>query len=87
MNEQDEYDHYSMLLEWDPVDRIYVVTIPELPGCHTHGKTYEEAARHGQEVIEGWIDASREWGQPVPKANYFVLEEDFHEAEVPAEAS
>ncbi len=39
----DPYDQYSMNIQYDPVDRIYVVTVPELPGCRTHGKTYEEA--------------------------------------------
>ena len=37
--------HYSMLIEWDPDDKIYVVTVPELEGCMTHGHTYEEARR------------------------------------------
>jgi hypothetical protein len=37
------YLHYSMLLEWDPEDEIYVVTAPELPGCLRHGRTLEEA--------------------------------------------
>ncbi|HEX9989159.1 MAG TPA: type II toxin-antitoxin system HicB family antitoxin [Chloroflexia bacterium] len=87
MNEQEEYDHYSMLLEWDPVDRIYVVTVPELPGCHTHGKTYEEAAKQGQEAIESWIDAAHAWGHAIPEASYFKLEEDSPELEVHAEAS
>jgi predicted RNase H-like HicB family nuclease len=59
---------YSMLLEWDSVDRIFVVSVPELPGCHTHGATYEEAARKGGALIEEWIAVLRESGQPVPDA-------------------
>ncbi len=38
-----QYDQYSMNIQYDPIDHIYVVTVPELPGCRTHGKTYEEA--------------------------------------------
>src|SRR5579864_1467654 len=38
----EEYDRYSMLIQWDEDDQIYVVTVPELLGCRTHGKTYEE---------------------------------------------
>ncbi len=57
---------YSMRLEWDPRDSIYVVTVPELPGCTTHGATVEEAARKGREAIASWIDAARAWGDPIP---------------------
>ena len=58
--------HYSMRLEWDPRDGIYVVTVPELPGCRTHGATLEEAVAKGRDAIEGWIAASRAWGDPIP---------------------
>lgn len=33
----EEVKHYSMLIQWDPHDQIYVVSVPELPGCMTHG--------------------------------------------------
>jgi predicted RNase H-like HicB family nuclease len=56
-----------MLIQWDEDDHIYVVTVPELPGCRTHGKTYEEAVRQGQDAIVSWIDVSRELGLPIPQ--------------------
>ena len=68
----EEHTHYSMILEWDPRDSIFVVTVPELPGCRTHGKTYEEAVKQGQEAIEGWIDAARAWGDPVPPPRIYT---------------
>jgi predicted RNase H-like HicB family nuclease len=45
-------NHYSMVIQWSVPDNTYIVTVPELPGCKTHGDTYEEAVRNGQEVIE-----------------------------------
>ena len=30
MSEQPEYPPYSMILEWDPCDQIFVVSVPEL---------------------------------------------------------
>ena len=72
MTREPEYGHYSMLIEWDPDGLIYVVTVPELPGCRTHGDTYEEAVKHGQEAIESWIDAARAWGNPIPKPRVFA---------------
>ncbi len=62
-----KYDHYSMLIQWDKDDRIYVVTVPELPGCQTHGKTYEEAVRQGRDAIDSWIEANLAWGRPIPE--------------------
>jgi predicted RNase H-like HicB family nuclease len=58
--------HYSMNIQWDANDQIYVVTVPELPGCMTHGKTYEEAVRQGQDAIESWIECSLAEHLPVP---------------------
>ena len=67
-----EHDRYTMILEWEPCDRIYIVTVPELSGCRTHGQTREEAVRQGRYAIEGWIDAMRYWGRPIPPPQYFV---------------
>jgi predicted RNase H-like HicB family nuclease len=50
-------DRYSMVIQWLDEDNCYLVHLPEFPWqqFHTHGKTYEEAAKHGQEVIESLI--------------------------------
>lgn len=58
--------HYSMNIQWDDEDHIFVVTVPELPGCMTHGKTYEEAVKQGIDAIESWIQVARELGRPIP---------------------
>ena len=48
-------EHYSMIIQWDSRGDIYVVRVPELPGCVSHGRTYEEAVKQGQDAIESWI--------------------------------
>jgi predicted RNase H-like HicB family nuclease len=40
-----QHPHYSMVIEWSDEDQAYVVSIPEFPGNHTHGDTYEEAVQ------------------------------------------
>lgn len=57
---------YSMTIAWDPEDRIFVVSVPELPGLHTHGETYEEAARKGAAFIEEWVATLAATGQVLP---------------------
>ncbi len=59
--------HYSMIIQWDADDRIFVVTVPELTGCISHGQTYEEAVRQGQDAIESWVMVAREMGRPIPQ--------------------
>ncbi len=76
MNEQVEYPHYSVTLEWDDVDHIYVVTLPEFRGCHTHGESLEEAVRNAREVIEMLVDDARAHGKPLPAPRHFKLEEE-----------
>ena len=61
-----------MVIQWDPRDNIYVVSIPELEGCVTHGATYEEAVRQGQDAIETWIMTAREGNDPIPEPRVYV---------------
>lgn len=64
--------HYSMIIEWSDEDAAFIVTVPELSGCRTHGATYQEAARQGQEAIEGWIDAALADGESIPQPRVFA---------------
>lgn len=58
--------HYSINIQWSNRDQAYLVNVPELPGCRTHGNTYEEALKNALEVIELWIDAAKKDNIPVP---------------------
>ena len=66
-----ELKHYSMLIQWSDEDQVYIVSVPELPGCKTHGNTYEEAVKQGQDAIESWIMAAHDWNKPVPPPNKY----------------
>jgi predicted RNase H-like HicB family nuclease len=43
--------HFPILLEQDE-DGIYIVTCPSFKGCHSYGKTVEEAMNNIREVIQ-----------------------------------
>jgi predicted RNase H-like HicB family nuclease len=64
--------HYTMIIQWDDDDKIFVVTVPELPDCRTHGRTYEEAVRQGKDAIEGWIYSAQQDGAPIPPPRTLV---------------
>ena len=59
--------HYSMTIQWDNDDQIFVVSVPELPGCMTHGHTYEEALQNAKEAIAGWLEIAKNEGWPIPQ--------------------
>lgn len=67
--------NYTVLLQWSPVDDAFIATIPELPGAHTHGDSYEEALKNAREVIELVVSELAEEGQPIPPALTFRIEE------------
>ncbi len=60
---------FKVVLEWDEETQVYAVTVPQLPGCVTQGKTREEALERIQEAIEGHIDALKLLGEPVPQGD------------------
>jgi predicted RNase H-like HicB family nuclease len=57
---------YSIVIQWSDRNNAYLVNVPELPGCHTHGDTYQEALQNALEVIELWIEAAEKDGLPIP---------------------
>jgi len=80
MSKQTLYPHYSMVIEWSNEDMLYIVSVPELLGCRTHGATYEEAVRQGQDAMESWVDAAREDGDPLPAPRDFAERSRMEEA-------
>jgi predicted RNase H-like HicB family nuclease len=64
---------YSVIIQWSEEDQVYVVTLPEWGGLHTHGSTYEEAAKHAQEVLESLIEAEERADGYLPAAHEFMF--------------
>lgn len=59
-------NRYSIVIEWSDEDAVYVVTLPEFPGAHTHGATYAEALTNGQTVIALLVEAIQREGHSLP---------------------
>ena len=58
---------YEMIIYWSDEDESFIVEVPELPGCMADGKTYEEAIKNAQKVIEEWIETAKELRREIPK--------------------
>lgn len=57
---------YSLIIEWSDEDSAFVASVPELPGCQTHGASYQEAVLHAEDAIRAWLEAAQALGRPVP---------------------
>lgn len=47
-------------------DGWWIAEVPSLPGCHSQGKTRDEAVENVAEAAELWIESMTELGRPVP---------------------
>ena len=54
-------------------DGFWVVECPSLPGCISQGKTREEAITNVKEAIQGYIEALKEDGLPIPKERFETI--------------
>jgi len=63
---------YSVLIQYDPTDNIYVASVPELEGCVAHGYTREEAIREIQAAIQIYLEAAKEMEETIPAPMAYV---------------
>lgn len=47
-------------------ERAYHAYCPALKGCHTWGRSYDEALANIREAVELFVEDLRESGQPIP---------------------
>ena len=57
---------YELIIYWSADDQSYVAEVPELPGCVSDGKSYEEATKNAQIVISEWIETAERLGRQIP---------------------
>ena len=68
-----EQPRYSMLIEWSDEDHIYIVSLPEWGKyAQTHGATYDEAVRNGQEVLQMLMHSALAANEQLPTPRLFA---------------
>jgi len=58
---------YEVIVWWSEKDQAYIAEVPELPGCMSDGKTYEEALKNIQVIISEWIETAKKIEREVPR--------------------
>lgn len=58
---------YSLTIEQHPDERGYLAYFPALPGCHTWGKTFEDAVKNAEEALAVYIETLEDVGEKLPE--------------------
>jgi predicted RNase H-like HicB family nuclease len=58
--------HLPIMIEQDE-DKMYIVSCPQFKGCHSYGKTIDEAMKNIHEVIEMCLEEEK-----IENVNEFV---------------
>ena len=58
---------YEVIVYWSNEDDCFISEMPELPGCMSDGKTYEEAITNIAQVAKMWIEVATEEGREIPE--------------------
>lgn len=73
--------HVPILVEQDE-DDVYIVSCPVFKGCHSYGKTIDEAMDNIKEVVEMCIDEEKD--KQISVTNRFV---GFREMQMPLKSA
>ena len=57
---------YEIIIYWSNEDNSFIAEIPELAGCMADGKTYSEALKNAEIIIDEWLETARSLGREIP---------------------
>ncbi|MGA3187760.1 MAG: type II toxin-antitoxin system HicB family antitoxin [Bryobacteraceae bacterium] len=63
---------FAIVIEKGP--RNYSAYVPDLPGCVSAGKTFEEIEKNRREAIAFHLEGMIEDGQPIPEPSSQAIE-------------
>jgi len=58
---------YEVIIYWSNEDDSFIAEVPELAGCAADGKTYMEALKNVQIIIEEWIETAKKLDREIPE--------------------
>ncbi len=64
---------FAVSLEPDE-DGYIVASCPQLPGCHSQGRSRQEAVRNIKEAIRGYIASMKVHGEEIPAVDWELVE-------------
>ena len=58
---------YEIIIYWSQDDQLFIAEVPELAGCKSDGKTYQEALSNVELIIDDWIETAKSIGRAIPE--------------------
>ena len=58
---------YERIIYWSKEDELFIVEVPELPGCMADGKTPAEALENSEVIIGEWIEVAQAEEKEIPE--------------------
>jgi predicted RNase H-like HicB family nuclease len=66
---------FTAYIEYDPETKLYVGTIPAVPGAHTQGATLDELHNNLKEVLELCLEEIGESGELIDFPQFVGLQQ------------
>jgi len=63
---------FKVVLTWDNEDKVYIATVPAIPGCSTFGDTKKKALAMAEDAIKVTLGGLAATGQPLPESDVDV---------------
>ena len=58
---------YEIIIYWSEQDAAFIAEVPELAGCMADGKTYQQALKNAEIIIDEWIETAKGLNRPIPQ--------------------
>jgi predicted RNase H-like HicB family nuclease len=58
---------FTAYIEWDPEIKLYVGSVPGIPGAHSQGASLDELQKNLKEVLELCIEELGELAEELPR--------------------
>lgn len=55
-------------------DNQFIASVPSLPGCHSQGKTIDEARKNIEEAVRGYLKVAKKFGDKIGRDDTQTLE-------------
>ncbi len=66
---------HSFAVSLEPDEDGYIVaSCPQLPGCHSQGRSRQEAINNIEEAIRGYISSMKHYGEEIPVVDWELVE-------------
>ena len=66
---------FTAYIEWDPETKLYVGTVPCVPGAHTQGASLDELHNNLKEVLELCLEEVKEADEGADFPQFFGLQQ------------